>query len=132
MLPCHSKHVSNGSLPYNAWHPVLDGKSITQLPTLSILQSSTQRVPLIVGYVRFETDIPYSWCSCRSTSNETLSPGTDLIPQLKAYFPALTDADLEEYLRLYPQSDFVSASQQARDGTGESELRCAVSSCHMV
>ena len=35
---------------YNAFHPVLDGKLFTEIPTLSILKGNFADVPVIVGY----------------------------------------------------------------------------------
>lgn len=98
----------NGS--YNAFHPVFDGKIIPLRPTPSILSGRFAKVPLIVG----------------ATSNETLSGGSDLDTPLKAFFPALAQADLAEYNQVYALSKFDNASQQIRVATGESELRCAV------
>lgn len=39
---------SNGS--FNAFHPVLDGKVISERPTPSILTGNIHRVALMVGY----------------------------------------------------------------------------------
>ncbi|CAL1709691.1 unnamed protein product [Somion occarium] len=93
---------------YNAFHPVLDGKIISELPTVSILNGRFRQVPLLVG----------------ATSNETLSSGT-ISSALKSFFPALSDNDLAEFAQEYPLSAFSSSDEQLRAATGESELRCA-------
>ncbi|KAI0696529.1 alpha/beta-hydrolase [Cytidiella melzeri] len=95
--------------PFNAYHPVLDGNTIPIRPTESILAGNMHRVPLIVG----------------ATSNETLSSGTNMTADLKAFFPELTATDLEEFAQVYPLSDFDSVTQQVIVATGESQLRCA-------
>ncbi|KAI0327529.1 alpha/beta-hydrolase [Cubamyces sp. BRFM 1775] len=94
---------------YNGFHPVLDGKLFTEIPTLSILKGNFADVPVIVG----------------STSNETLSGGSNITSALKTFFPGLTSQDLEEYLEHYPSSEFDSDSQRFTVATGESELICA-------
>ncbi|TCD71951.1 hypothetical protein EIP91_000083 [Steccherinum ochraceum] len=96
----------NGS--YNSFHPVLDGKTITELPTVSIQKGQFQRVPLMVG----------------ACSNETLSGGP-IEQSLPAFFPQLTSSDIAEYEEEYPASDFDSEAQQQQVATGESELICA-------
>ncbi|KAH8101678.1 alpha/beta-hydrolase [Cristinia sonorae] len=96
----------NGS--YNAFHPVVDGKVITGLPTASLLKGDFQRVPLLVG----------------ACSNETLSGGP-IESSLPKFFPGLTVEDIAEYEKQYPVSDFDSATQQQQVATGESELICA-------
>lgn len=61
-----------------------------------------------------------------STSNETLSFGTvDIAGALQEYFPQLTGTDLEDYLDVYPSSDFDSDAQRLQVATGESEIICA-------
>ncbi|KAI9056446.1 alpha/beta-hydrolase [Trametes sanguinea] len=94
---------------YNAFHPVLDGKLFTGLPTDSILNGNFADVPVIVG----------------STSNETLSGGSNITSALKSFFPGLTQEDLAEYLEHYPESEFDSPEQRFMVATGESELICA-------
>ncbi|KAI0672409.1 alpha/beta-hydrolase [Trametes maxima] len=95
---------------YKSFHPVLDGKLITELPSLSILKGNFADVPVIVG----------------STSNETLSgSGPNITAALQKFFPGLTPEDLNEYLQHYPASEFTSDQQRFADTTGESELRCA-------
>ncbi|KAL7284647.1 hypothetical protein ACG7TL_001944 [Trametes sanguinea] len=94
---------------YNAFHPVLDGKLFTALPTESILSGNFADVPVVVG----------------STSNETLSFNGNITSALKTFFPGLTSEDLAEYLEHYPESEFDSAAQRFMVATGESELICA-------
>ncbi|KIP09951.1 hypothetical protein PHLGIDRAFT_66574 [Phlebiopsis gigantea 11061_1 CR5-6] len=98
----------NGS--FNAYHPVLDGKIISQRPTAAILSGNIHPIPLIVG----------------ATSNETLSFTVDMDTGLKAFFPLLSPTDLDQFNEVYPLSAFPNASDQLRLGTGESELKCAV------
>lgn len=50
LVPTNVARCSNGS--YNAFHPVLDGKTISIRPTPSILQGVHSRVPIMVGYVK--------------------------------------------------------------------------------
>ncbi|KIJ63651.1 hypothetical protein HYDPIDRAFT_29443 [Hydnomerulius pinastri MD-312] len=93
---------------YNSFHPVLDGVLFTGYPTLQFQLGQFTHVPLIVG----------------STSNETLSGGTNISEALKAYFPALTETDIQEFLALYPLSDYDSPSQQFQVATGEPDVIC--------
>ncbi|OBZ66688.1 Acetylcholinesterase [Grifola frondosa] len=94
--------------PFHLFHPTLDGKLIVDTPTVSILQGNLRDIPIIVG----------------ATSNETLSGG-DIPTALKAFFPGLNDNDIDEYLEVYPSSDFDSDGQREQVATGESELICA-------
>ncbi|CDO68585.1 hypothetical protein BN946_scf184996.g16 [Trametes cinnabarina] len=94
---------------YNAFHPVIDGKLLTGLPTELILKGNFADVPVIVG----------------STSNETLSSANNITSALKSFFPGLTTEDLQEYLEHYPESAFDSPTQRFIVATGESELICA-------
>lgn len=64
---------------------------------------------------------------CSTTSNETLSGGTNISVALKEYFPALTEKDIQEFVALYPLSDYDSPSQRFQVATGEPELICGVS-----
>lgn len=64
---------------------------------------------------------------CSSTSNETLSEGTNISVALKEFFPALTKTDIQEFVALYPLSDYDSPSQQFQVATGEPEVICGVS-----
>ncbi|KAI0767254.1 alpha/beta-hydrolase [Fomes fomentarius] len=93
---------------YKSFHPVIDNKFFTEYPTVSILKGNFADVPIIVG----------------STSNETLSGGSDIAAALKSYFPGLTQTDLEEYLKVYPSSDFDSEAQHFQVATGESDVIC--------
>ncbi|KAG2136040.1 Alpha/Beta hydrolase protein [Suillus clintonianus] len=93
---------------YNAFHPVLDGVLITGHPTSKFQRNEFVHVPLIVG----------------ATSNETRSDGESIPLALKGFFPSLTDADIREFLRLYPVDEFNSPSQQLQVATGEPELIC--------
>ncbi|KAF9072580.1 alpha/beta-hydrolase [Rhodocollybia butyracea] len=101
--------ASNATLAYNAFHPVVDGKLITDAPSSLILQGKFAKVPLIVG----------------STSNETLFGGTNFTETLQLAFPQLTQTDLEGFVQEYPLSEFDSPSQQFQVATGESILICA-------
>ncbi|KAI0768170.1 alpha/beta-hydrolase [Trametes elegans] len=95
---------------YNlSFAPVVDGKLITDIPSVSIINGDFANVPVIVG----------------ATSNETVSGGTNITAALKSFFPGLTSEDLEEYLQHYPSSEFECEQQRLADITGESELRCA-------
>ncbi|EMD37060.1 hypothetical protein CERSUDRAFT_137491 [Gelatoporia subvermispora B] len=94
---------------YNAFHPVMDGKLLTEYPTISILNGDFRDVPLIVG----------------ATSNETLANGDSIVSALKAYFPALTQTDINEFLAQYPAEDYVTAALQQQVATGEPSVRCA-------
>ncbi|KAG1804994.1 Alpha/Beta hydrolase protein [Suillus plorans] len=93
---------------YNVFRPVLDGVLITGYPTLKFQRDEFAHVPLIVG----------------ATSNETLSGGTNISLALQEFFPSLTDADIQEFLLLYPVDEFDSLSQQLQVATGEPELIC--------
>ena len=58
-------------------------------------------------------------------SNESLSEGSDTTAALQEFYPALTMEDIEDYLRVYPLSDYGSAVQRLNVATGESEFICA-------
>ena len=60
-----------------------------------------------------------------STSNEPLSDGSNITEALKEYFPELTQADLEQFLEVYPASDFDSDAQRLQVATGEPDVICA-------
>ncbi|KAK7037770.1 hypothetical protein VNI00_010731 [Paramarasmius palmivorus] len=96
---------------YDSFHPVIDGKVITDNPTSLILEGKFANVPLIVG----------------ATSNETVIGGSDIPTALKNTFPGLSDEDVQDLLKVAPTSDFASASQRFQVVTGESILICAVS-----
>ncbi|KAK0193361.1 alpha/beta-hydrolase [Armillaria mellea] len=101
--------ASGGFLgPYNAFHPVVDGKIFTEFPTTSIALGHFARVPLIVG----------------ATSHESSAPGYDIPSSLKILFPGLDEKDTDDYLVAYPSSDFDSEEQRLAAATGESLLRC--------
>ncbi|KAK0493415.1 alpha/beta-hydrolase [Armillaria luteobubalina] len=93
---------------YNAFHPVIDGKTLTEFPTLSLGLGHFTRVPLIVG----------------SDSNESYIPGHDIPSSLKILFPGLDEQDMSDYLIAYPSSDFESEEQRLATATGESLNRC--------
>ncbi|KAI0718594.1 alpha/beta-hydrolase [Cerioporus squamosus] len=93
---------------YSSFHPVIDNKLFTEYPSISIMKGNFANVPVIVG----------------STSNETLSDGTNITEALKDYFPQLTQTDLEQYLKVYPASDFDSDAQRFQVATGESDVIC--------
>ncbi|TFY56348.1 hypothetical protein EVG20_g8956 [Dentipellis fragilis] len=103
-------NASYGSFdgPYNAFRPVQDGKLITGHPSTALMNGQFTHVPLIVG----------------STSNETLSEGTDINSALQAFFPSLSNSSLSQYLEVYPASDFDNDDQRFQVATGESELIC--------
>ncbi|PPR05171.1 hypothetical protein CVT26_012257 [Gymnopilus dilepis] len=98
---------------YNLFHPVIDGKVLTDFPTKSVLAGKLAKVPLIVG----------------ATTNETLSIGLfgdDISLAMKLFFPSITDADIDALLSAYPLSDFASSADlRFQTLTGDSELRCA-------
>ncbi|TBU39675.1 alpha/beta-hydrolase [Dichomitus squalens] len=93
---------------YNSFHPVVDGKLFTETPTISLLKGNFAHVRVIVG----------------STSNETLSGGDNITQALKEYFPGLTQTDLQQFLEVYPESDFDNATQRFEVATGEPDVRC--------
>ncbi|KAJ3982162.1 alpha/beta-hydrolase [Lentinula detonsa] len=101
--------ASTSGLAYNTFHPVVDGEIITDYPSSSILKGQFANVPLIVG----------------ATSNETVLGGTNFTQTLQEAFPGLTSADLEEFVKEYPLSEFDSTSQQFQVATGESILICS-------
>ncbi|KAJ3568347.1 hypothetical protein NP233_g5780 [Leucocoprinus birnbaumii] len=77
---------------YNTFHPVVDGKSLTDYPTRLIQKGIFKKVPLIVG----------------ATSNET-SPGSQGIhDHAKGYFPSISDESIQRLEDAYPLSDFAS------------------------
>ena len=58
-----------------------------------------------------------------STSNETLSGGSNITQALKEYFPSLTQSDIQQFLAVYPESDFDNATQRFEVATGEPDVR---------
>ncbi|KAK0444039.1 alpha/beta-hydrolase [Armillaria borealis] len=68
--------------PYHAFNPVVDGKILTEFPTMSMALGHFSRVPLIVG----------------ATSNESYAPGYDIPSSLKILFPGLDEQDTDDYL----------------------------------
>ncbi|KAF5341393.1 hypothetical protein D9758_012293 [Tetrapyrgos nigripes] len=101
-----SSSAFNGS--YKAFHPVVDRKIITDVPTNSLVKGHFAKVPVIVG----------------ATSNETGGGGATVPDAIGSLFPLLTDKDLEEFAQQYPLEDFDSVSQQISAATGESIFRC--------
>ncbi|ESK95943.1 hypothetical protein Moror_972 [Moniliophthora roreri MCA 2997] len=95
--------------PYRSFHPVVDGKVITDNPTSLILSGKFAKVPLVIG----------------ATSNETVIGGSDISTALKNAFPGLTDKDIQDLLEIAPENDFSSTSQRQQVVTGESILICA-------
>ncbi|PPQ63222.1 hypothetical protein CVT24_005682 [Panaeolus cyanescens] len=95
---------------YRTFHPVIDGKVLTDFPTRSILQGKFKKVPLIVG----------------ATSNETLTGGTDIALSLKQYFPSIRDEDINQLISAYPISAFADSTDlRYQTLTGDAQLRCA-------
>ncbi|KAF5378976.1 hypothetical protein D9757_009120 [Collybiopsis confluens] len=101
--------AATSGLAYNAFHPVIDGKILTDAPSNLVLQGRFAKVNLIVG----------------ATSNETVVGGTNFTQALKLAFPRLTEDDLVGFEKVYPLSEFSSPSQQFQVATGESLLICA-------
>ncbi|KAJ7099280.1 Alpha/Beta hydrolase protein [Mycena belliarum] len=101
--------VSNNLVEYRQFQPVLDGKIFKDFPTRQILSGKFADVPIMVG----------------STSNETLSGGTDISAALIAFFPSLANGSVSDLVAEYPTSDFASPALQFQAATGESELLCA-------
>ncbi|KAG7444765.1 alpha/beta-hydrolase [Guyanagaster necrorhizus] len=95
--------------PYYSFHPVIDGKVLTEHPTTAMLSGRFARVPLIVG----------------STSNETSYTSLDIGQTLKTFYPGLNDTDVDEYLAVYPSSDFDSELQRLSVLGGETVFICA-------
>ncbi|KAK0494032.1 alpha/beta-hydrolase [Armillaria luteobubalina] len=89
--------------PYYAFHPVIDGKILTEHPTTAIDSGRFAQVPLIVG----------------STSNETSVASLDIGQTLKRFYPGLDDVDA------YPSSDFDSELQRLFVLGGETVFICA-------
>jgi len=95
---------------YKLFHPVIDGKLLTDFPTKSILAGNFAKVPLIVG----------------ATTNETLVAGDEISAGLRAYFPAISDADINAIIDAYPLSEFASSEDlQFQTLTGDASVRCA-------
>ncbi|KAI0704096.1 alpha/beta-hydrolase [Earliella scabrosa] len=101
--------TNNFTGPYNQFRPVIDNVLFNDYPTLSIMRGELVDVPVIVG----------------GASNESLSEGSDTTAALQEFYPALTPEDIEDYLRVYPLSDYGSATQRLNVATGESEFICA-------
>ncbi|KAF9483208.1 EstA protein [Pholiota conissans] len=94
---------------YKAFHPVIDGKVLTDFPTKLIQAGKFAKVPLMVG----------------ATTNETLSGGSSIPQAMQAFFPSLTNASANALIAKYPLAEFGSADLQFQTLTGDSELRCA-------
>ncbi|KAF9007485.1 Alpha/Beta hydrolase protein [Cyathus striatus] len=101
----------NGSR-YKAFGPILDGKFVTGFPTHMLLKGEFPPMPLIAG----------------STTNDTLSFGTNLSDAMLSYYPSLTEKDIDTIIDAYPLSDFNDSEEwRYQTLTGELEFRCAVS-----
>ena len=59
-----------------------------------------------------------------STSNETLAGGSNLTSALSVFFPSLNSTDLQEFVEVYPESDFSSEEQWTLVSTGEPTVVC--------
>ncbi|KAJ3917914.1 Alpha/Beta hydrolase protein [Lentinula edodes] len=94
---------------YPTFNPVVDGKIITDYPSVSIQNGKFANVPLIVG----------------ATSNETGTLEPTLPETMKIAFPGLTTESADEFLEVYPLSEFSSQLQRNQTAIGESMLRCA-------
>ncbi|CAA7265759.1 unnamed protein product [Cyclocybe aegerita] len=95
---------------YNRFRPVLDGKIITDYPTRSFLTGNFAGVPLIVG----------------STTNDTVSGGTDTAANLRASFPSISDTAIKALIDAYPLADFASSvALQLQTILGDTQFRCA-------
>ncbi|KAE9388233.1 alpha/beta-hydrolase, partial [Gymnopus androsaceus JB14] len=90
--------------------PVIDDKLVLKYPSAAILSGQFLRVPLLVG----------------STSNETSIPQGDCKQSLQRLFPQLTEADVDEFLEVYPKEEFDSEYQHFQVITGESVFICSV------
>ncbi|KAJ3756051.1 alpha/beta-hydrolase [Lentinula raphanica] len=100
---------SSFSGAYPTFNPVVDGKIITDYPSVSIQNGKFAQVPLIVG----------------ATSNETGTLEPTLPETMKTAFPGLTLESANEFLEVYPISEFSSQLQRNQTAIGESMLRCA-------
>ncbi|KAJ4480248.1 alpha/beta-hydrolase [Lentinula aciculospora] len=94
---------------YPTFNPVVDGKIITDYPSVSIQNGNFAKVPLIVG----------------ATSNETGTLEQTLPETMKTAFPGLTVESADEFLEIYPLNEFSSQLQRNQTAIGESMLRCA-------
>ncbi|KAJ3571983.1 hypothetical protein NP233_g3398 [Leucocoprinus birnbaumii] len=94
---------------YNAFHPVVDKKVLTDFPTRLIQDRVFRKVPLIVG----------------ATTNETVAGGSSIAAASQAFFPSLTDAGLDRLEQAYPSSSFASDDLRQQTITGDISLRCA-------
>ena len=87
---------------YNLFHPVIDGKVLTDFPTKSILAGKFAKVPLIVGYVPLRKKKSTIFLTQFSaTTNETLSIelfGDDISLAMKLFFPSITKSKLKQEL----------------------------------
>ncbi|KAJ7108820.1 Alpha/Beta hydrolase protein [Mycena epipterygia] len=101
--------VSSSTLQFKIFTPVLDGKLFSDFPTRQISAGKFANVPVIVG----------------STTNETLSGGTDIGAAIISFFPGYTNASIDAFLAEYPLSEFASPALQFQAATGEPELLCA-------
>ncbi|KAJ7719018.1 Alpha/Beta hydrolase protein [Mycena maculata] len=95
---------------FRLFQPVVDGQIFTDFPTRQISEGDFTDVPILVG----------------STTNETLSGGTDIAAALESFFPSMTNATADAFMAEYPFSEFAgSAALQFQVSTGEPELMCA-------
>ncbi|KIM39330.1 hypothetical protein M413DRAFT_447269 [Hebeloma cylindrosporum] len=90
---------------YKLFHPVVDGKVITDFPTKSVLEGKFAAVPLIVG----------------ATTNETAPRAT-----LESFFPSMSRSDVSALLKQYPLSAFADLPElRLQTAMGDSQFRCA-------
>lgn len=87
---------------------MVDGKIITDYPSVSIQNGKFANVPLIVGYVTFSEYHQFAHYSFtilfpfhRATSNETGTLEPTLSETMKIAFPGLTTESADEFLEVW-------------------------------
>ncbi|KZT51035.1 alpha/beta-hydrolase [Calocera cornea HHB12733] len=89
---------------YNRWMPVLDGELITDYPTRLMKEGKFAHVPLMVGHTTDD-----------GGAKEPLRKA------IKLRYPEITEAELDTYERLYPESE----PNRVGNAAGDANLRCS-------
>lgn len=94
---------------YNSFHPVVDGKVLTDYPTRLIQNGIFRKVPLIVG----------------ATTNETDTGDLSLAAHARRYFPSLSDKNIDILQKAYPRSLFASEDLWRQTLCSDYSFNCA-------
>ncbi|CCA77512.1 hypothetical protein PIIN_11489 [Serendipita indica DSM 11827] len=90
------------------FRPVVDNHLFKDYPTSLLNAGKVSAVPLLVG----------------ATSNETFVPEGKLEPDLRRWYPHLTDEEMGQIARIYDSPHFATELEKAKIAVGETLNRC--------